>query len=284
MTTKQACLPGTCQRKKNHVNPRQQISQLRNLAAAAQVDPATRALIGQDALDSQVTILPLPYWSTVRFRGIRAGAGPFTFATSVETRKAFAYKIGDDMQVAGFASGTAAQSNDTNLLAGGSQTNDNAAFVITGVGVEVVPGSEPELVKAIMRECALSLSLSGTNRQLLGPIARFPQPGGIFGQQCSTLSSEDGAGGTPAGQLNGVLQNGNPQAGNLYKLGQFPLRWNAVGSGKKDTSLVISFDLGAAITLAGEATAGVYTAPAEIFADFRVHLHGIQISKRSSNI
>lgn len=269
------------------LTPAQRVRQNNALRAAATVPPEVRALIGQDALDSQKTILPLPYWSRVRFQGVRSGSGPYTFTTTQGTRKAFAYKVGDDTQIAGYASGTVATPAYTNLIAGGTQTNDNSDYIITGIGIQVGSGSEPRLVKALQRALAISFSLSGSNQQLLGRLERFPAPGGLFGLESTTLESSDpaGTGLTTFGPLEGQMQNGNPIASSFYRLGQFPLRWNAVGSGKKDTNFTLLFQTFEDITLTGAASVSShYTAPASIYADFIVELQGIQISDRSSNI
>ena len=206
------------------------------------VPAALRQQIANEALNSQKSVLAFPYYSTLRFDGVVTGSGPYTVTITSGTRKCFNYKVGDagggsaTLPGNGFATTYVASYSDTNLLKP-SETRDNADVLIWGLAVEVRPGSDPQLTKSVFRNAYVTLSLSGTDSYQLGRLSFFPSGGGLYGAAPSLV--------VPAslldayGAIIGHLNNGNPTAGNYFRFPQ-PIRWQANGSGAKDTSLVVS--------------------------------------------
>jgi hypothetical protein len=244
---------------------------------------------------NQKAVLSCPYYSTVRLRTTKAGAGPFTFTGDTTEKKAFAYKIGDVMDVAGFPAGTIATKAETNMIKA-SETRDNADVLIWGISIELAKG-EIKLARDWWRVCVVELSLSGTDSYQLGRLAFFPQCGGLFGTQRSFL--EAGQLVETSGPMWGVVTNGNPNAGSFFKLPE-PLLWEALGSGKKDTSLVVKITPTAAVVenaadraaVAGAAPGAsgrveAFTTPADqadgTFVDLCIRLHTVQVGERSRN-
>lgn len=251
------------------------------------IPPEIREMIAEDALQSQKAVLAYPYYSTVRVRAVRSGTTPtFTYTVDTNTRKAFGYKVGDEISQAGFAAATTATLADTNLTAGGSQTNDNSDVLIWGVCAELCQGSEILLAEPLWRHSVVQLSLGGTNTFTLGPLSLFPNPGGLFGAQRSKVVP--GSVAEAFGMAAFEASNGNPTASSYRQLPQ-PVRWNASGSGKKDAALTISLTPTRPIVVAGAdraAATGIeeFTAIADAFVDVRFSLVCLQVSERSTNV
>lgn len=260
----------------------------------SQIPSEMRRGIAAEALASQKSVLAFPYYSTARFNAARTGAGPYAYTMASGTRKTFNYRIGESPGAsAGFATGVQVGKAETNLLKA-SETRDNADVMVWGVAIEARPGSDPYFVKQLWANAYVELSLSGTDAHLLGPLTFFPQAGGLYGMAASLVETPDLQ--APKARPDGVLSNGNPTAGNFFKLPQ-PVRWESGGSGKKDTSLVIAITIDNAIALAGVAdraaaasvsgspgqAAFVSPADGSIFVDLRVRLISISISERSTN-
>jgi hypothetical protein len=259
-----------------------------------------RDAVARVALKEQRSILPIPYWSVVRFEAARTGEGPFTYtiAQGVE-RKAFAYKIGEDMGVAG-AAGVLATLADT-CLSKASETNDNSDFLILGCGIHLMPTSEPSLCAGLIRETSVELAFSGSDTFRMGTIDMYPGPGGLHGKQPSGIRPGNNL--DPSGVVETFLANGWPSAGDFRRFSGFKdpksgepyFRWNAAGSGQKDTSLVMTFKpqrpiivVGndrAAVPAAGGTTLGQpeFTAATVARVDLRVDLIGVQLGPRSNN-
>jgi hypothetical protein len=263
------------------------------------MDPNFRAFVAGQAIKEQKTVLPVPYWSTVRIAGVIA-ANALTVAAT--TRKAFAYQIGQDMTVAGFA-GTIAEGAETNLLQA-SQTLDNADVWIWGLAIELCTNSEPLLAARLWRECLVELSTSGTQSIRLGTLGMFPGAGGLYGVGRSI------AGQPPTNQLGGLdggvganvgyLANGNPMGGNFMRFPQ-PFKWSSVGSNQGDSQLTVSITpvrqivipLAAArvaVPVVAAVTPGTIEAAAQpvteglgSFCDLRVRLVAVSVSNRSQN-
>lgn len=284
------------------VAPQDQAAYAQLLQQLAQVPPNVRAQIAADAIQSQKSVLPFPYFSKVRLQAVKTGADPNQVYTIPATPVvAFGYQIGQALDGAGFLpAGTIATKAETNLLAA-NQTRNNSDVVIWGIGIEIGTKSEPMLVKEVFDQCNIDLSLNGQNTNQLGRLSRFPSAGGIYGSAVSRLS--------PAPATNtwdnpqGFLCNGNPMAGNYFKLpnGQ-PIFWNSVGGKKKDSSLSITITPQRAITYTQEralraiqaAGATTQETPAwnmqqtananGTFVDLIVHLICVEVSERSQSI
>ena len=281
-----------------------EVQRMRNAAYIANLPPDVRAQIQDNYSGSQLTVLPLPYWSTVRFQSVRAAGPPVSFAVAAGERKAFAYAIGQSLQIAGFnaAYGNALES-ETNLLRQ-SETRDNADFWIWGIGCYLTPESEPALARRIWRDTSVRISLNGTTQIPLGTLEMFPGAGGLYGQGVSFIKSPEintpGAVDNGTGAIMPFVNNGNPMAGDFLRLNQ-PFKWASVGNNGADSTLVMSFILQRGVTetsalaRAGVAagtvnmTASAFTPPAAdgdlgTFVDVRVHLIGVSVSKRSVNV
>lgn len=288
-------------------NPANEAYRQRLFAQLAAAPPELRGFIGQQYADTEIVLLPLPYWSTVRFLTTRAAGPPVAFTIDTTQRRAFAYAIGQDMTVAGFAAGTIATAADTNLLAA-SQTRDNADVWIWGIACNLQPNSEPTLAARLWRETDISISLNGTTTIPLGTPEMFPGAGGLYGRGTTGLRTPDlftaGAAvvaeGPGEGAQIGFVTNGNPQSGNAKKLPQ-PFKWSAIGTAGADSSLSITFTPRRAITESMTSRAAVAgaapgasgrveaaTAPAAAgdaftFVDVRVQLLCVAVQRRSVN-
>lgn len=274
-------------------NPIQQVTNAALAAQIAGVPPAVRAAIVAAAGADARSVLPVPYWSTVRLAGVVA-ASVLTIDTT--QRKAFQYAVGQDMQIAGFTAGTVAQNADTNLLRAG-ETLDNADVWMWGLAAELCPNSDPAVAARLWRECDVQLSLNGTTSIRLGTLSMFPSAGGLYGQGQSALllPPEPSSGlidGGPGASF-GAMANGNPMAGNFLKFPQ-PFKWGAVGKGGADAQLSIIVTPNRTITMpvpaaraAAAGTTGAYTPPttgqAGTFADIRFRLVSVSVSDRSVN-
>lgn len=257
-----------------------------------------RQFIQQEYGNSQITVLPLPYWSTVRFQASRAAGPPVAFTIDTTTRKAFSYQVGGSPVPAGFltAYGQATEA-ETNLLAP-SQTRNNQDFWLWGIAFWLSSDSEAALARRVWRETDVTISLNGDQQIPLGTLEMFPGAGGLYGTGVSFIKSPDLA--TPGAVDNGtgsplpILQNGNPMAGNFFRLNQ-PFKWAGIGSQGADSALIMNFTPRRSITetsaAARAAAAGVsaFTPPAAAgdigtYVDVRVHLVGVSVAKRSVNV
>lgn len=258
----------------------------------ANVPPAVRAQIVAAAGADARSVLPVPYWSTVRIGGTVASS---TLTVDTSPRKAFQYAVGQDMTIAGFTS-TIAQNCDTNLLRAG-ETLDNADVWMWGLAAELCTNSEPALAARVWRECDVQLSLNGTTAIRLGTLAMFPSAGGLYGVGQSALLEPalptvgQGVDGGTGGSF-GVLSNGNPMAGNFLKFPQ-PFKWGAVGKGGADAQLSVivtpnrAISIALATTRAGGTGISPWTQPTTgsqgTFVDIRFRLVSVSVSDRSVN-
>lgn len=281
----------------SNIPPSQRAAYLRRLNEVEQVPGPVRAMIAQEVIESQRAIKQVIYRSIIRCASARTGAGPFTYTIAPGPRVAFGYKIGDSLVQAGFAAGVATAA-ETNLRSAGGQTNRNADVVIFGIGVEIMPTSEPRLVAELARYGFFSMSVDGgANSDYIGQLTDFPSGGALFGAQRTKLEAPTLV--ETAGPVESYLANGNPMAGNWLMLKR-AVRWNSAASKKPDSALSVTFDLGQAVTetstdraaVAGAAPGAsgrveAFTSPADLargtFVDLRVKLLTIEVSDRSAN-
>jgi hypothetical protein len=292
----------------NSANPADQTYRQQLFRQLASLPPDVRAFIGEQYGDTQISVLPLPYWSTVRFQATRAAGPPVAFSIDTTQRRAFAYAQGQNMAVAGFTLGQIATEADTNLLKA-NETRDNSDVWIWGLAAYITPDSEPALARRIWRETAVDISLNGTQSIPLGTLEMFPSAGGLYGAGTTYLKApndlqagpSDAAGETGIGAQMGFLNNGNPMAGNFFRLPQ-PFKWASVGSQGADSSLIITNTPLRAITENSFARAAIpvtpaitsvgtepFTPPAAVgdpgtFVDLRWHLICVAVAKRSVNV
>lgn len=284
-------------------NPAQEAYRQRLYQQLAAAPPELRAFIAGQYADTEIVLLPLPYWSTVRFRTTRAAGPPVSFTMNTDTRRAFGYAIGGDMSSAGFAPATIATAADTNLLAPG-QTRDNADVWIWDIALNLQPNSEPVLAGRLWRECDVAISLNGTQTIPLGTPEMFPGAGGLYGQGRTRLRAPPlttaGISNSGEGAVVSFMTNGNPQSGNAKKLPQ-PFKWSAIGTAGADSSLSIQFTprrqivesmtaraavAGAAPGASGQVEAATPPAADDdpgTFVDVRVQLLCVAVQRRSVN-
>jgi hypothetical protein len=280
------------------IPPDQRAAYLRRLQEVEQVPGPVRALIAQEVIDSQRAIKQVIYHSMIRVATARTGAGPFTYTANPGPRVAFSYKQGDPLVAAGFASGSVATAAETNLRSAGGQTNRNADVVIFGMGIEIMPISEPRLVAELVRFGFLTMTTDGgASTDFIGKLTDFPSGGALYGAQHTKL--EAGSLIESIGPVESFLANGNPMAGNWLMLKR-AVRWNSAASKKPDSSLSVTLDLGQAISVSATDRAAVagaapgasgqvvaFTSPADLargtFVDLRVKLLTIEVSDRGSN-
>lgn len=276
----------------------------RNDALISNLPPEVIAQIQDTYGSGELTVLPLPYWSTIRFQANRAAGPPVVFTVPAGERKAFAYPIGQSPQIAGFgaAFGNASEA-ETNLLRP-SETRDNADFWIWGIACAPSHDSEPALAGQIWRQTFVRLALNGTTQIPLGRLEMFPGAGGLYGTGRSFIkqpdATESGAVDNGNGSRIPFWANGNPMGGNFFRLQQ-PFKWSSVGNSGSDSSLVLSFflardvvetaGLARAAVAAGTANmqAGAFTPPLAAgdpgtFVDVITHLIGVSVAKRSVNV
>lgn len=247
-----------------------------------------------DGRQNERAVLMFPYYSMVRLKTTRSGAGPFTYTGDTTPKRAFSYKIGDVMDAAGFPAATIATKAETNLQAA-SQTNQSSEVEIWGLSISIAKG-EPKLIREFFRVCVVEISLSGVDTYLLGPLYFFPQVGGAYGMERTKLAA--GPDNDPNGPMIGMISNGNPNAGSFLKLPE-PLVWQPPGAGK-DSSLTVTLTPTAAISVSSTDRAAVagaapgasgqvdaFTSPADgadgTFLDLMIRLHTVSKSKLSVN-
>lgn len=279
-------------------SPQQLADEARLNREIANLPADVRAQIQENYAAGQVSVLPLPYWSTVRFQASYAAGPPVVLTIDTSTRQAFSYAQGQVMTSAGFAQtyGTATPA-ETNLLRP-QETRDNADVWIWGLSAYLSQESEPVLAARVWRETAITISLNGTQQIPLGTLEMMPAGGGLYGASASAIK-------TPAFDTAGVLDNGlgspfafggngNPIASSFFRLNQ-PFKWSAVGQGGSDSSLNIGFTPQRTITetcgVARPAAAGVqaFTPPSAVgqkgtYVDIRVRLWCVSVARRSVNV
>jgi len=278
------------------MNPVQAAQRAAMARQIAQLPPDVRAALVEAGLQDARAILPVPYWSTVRFQASIAAGPPVVYTIDTTPRKAFQYAIGQTMVIAGFDDDVAALC-ETNLLRPG-ETRDNSDVWIWGLSAELCTNSEPLLAAQLWRHCSVEISLNGTTSIPLGTLNMFPAAGGLYGSGRSFLeepplnqSGGDDGGGTQVG----YLSNGNPMAGNFLRFPQ-PFKWSSVGSNTPDSQLSIivtpceQIVVTAALARAADDSPQVaaYTPPAAegdlgTFVDIRFRLQSVSVAKRSVN-
>jgi hypothetical protein len=267
-------------------------AQMNQIIAA--LPPEVRAAIVAAGVQDAKAVLPVPYWSTVRFAPtITAATNAFIAAQN--PRKAFQYAIGGQAQVAGFAAAYQPQPDDTNLLRPG-ETLDNADVWIYGLAAELCPNSDAKIAMEVWRNAWVELSLNGTTSIRLGTLGMFPSAGGLYGQGLSQILlppiSDTGGGidGGPGATVT-AMANGNPMGGNFLRFPQ-PFKWCGIGTGGADAQLTVLVNLGQDVNIpivasrAAGAGVAAWTSPTTdnvAPVDIRFRLISVSISKRSVN-
>lgn len=267
--------------------------------AIAMLPPSVRGEIGEAVLAGQKTVLPTPYWSTIRYTAAVVAATSLTL--DMNPRRAFAYAAGGDGQVAGFAAAFQTSFAETNLTRA-AETLDNADVYIYGLAIEPRQGalnSDPRLAAAIWDNAFLELSFNGSNSLRLGRLGMFPGAGGLYGAGVSASARPPlnigGAINGGQGAQVGFMSNGNPQAGSFYRFPQ-PFKWAGVGGAGADSSLNITCQLARQVVLplaadrvAAAGTDEAFTGPAAAgdagtVQDITFRLISVSVANRSKNI
>ena len=225
----------------------------------------------------------MPYFSRVRFRLTRAGAGPFTYTLAQGTIvRAFSYGIAGDMAPAGLP-GTTATPADTNLTTAG-KTLAGQAVNIFGIGVVVNPISDFGFLRLAAHRISVQVGLNGEGETLrLGTLLNLPGIGGLQGWGNSDIVIPDLSAARGFAFLG---TNGVPVAQN-YRAIPEGLWW--MPEGAKDSQLTIKFTCEEAVatgSIAARAAAtGVqaFDPPTSIDLDFTVHLLTASQSPQSVN-
>jgi len=261
-------------------------------------------------------VISLPYYSKVKYRAPRvgAGAGPFTYTIPVGTKvSAFSYAKQQLKTSGGFTTldGNATDS-DTNLEKG-AETIAGEKVHVTGIsimpqaaGTDVpAAGAAPDLrlqdstlMAALGSLVSVTLNLNSRLRFLLGVKTMLPGGGALYGV-APNMANFLALAGDPNSQ--GFPGNGIPARGNQYG---FPegIVWNPAGSG--DSLLTVDFEVNrtivvfsggdidnplsnvAASNLPAVVATGTrgYTFPTIIMSEWLVQLHGFVEGPRSRAI
>jgi hypothetical protein len=257
----------------------------------AAIPADVREFIGEQYGQTQITVQPLPYWSTIRFQGT-VGGGNVTIDTS--ERVAFAYAIGQQMTIAGFPAGfRVAGKADTNLKKQG-ETRNNEDVWIWGLAANLQNFSEPALAARLWRDVSLDIAIGGDNTIPLGTLEMYPGAGGLAGAGRSWLkappTNQAGAGDGGVGAGIDFTNNGWPMAGNFRRFPQ-PFKWAKVGAAGSDASLnIVATPQTAIVEAEGTAVAGppAFNPPAATgdpgtFVDVRFQLICVSVRFRSVN-
>lgn len=284
-------------------NPVQAVRIAQLNAQIAALPPDVRAAIVADGLDESRTILSTPIYSTIRFQCDQVnGLPPAQYTITPEPRRAFAYGVGQPMDVAGFSAaslcttpnrGNIATQSHTNLLRGG-ETNSNTDVWFWGLSCEIWQQSEPSLAAMLWDLVNLDLSLNGTETIPIGTLGMYPGVSGLFGAGRSqiiepALNVPGGYDGLQ-GAIYPFMSNGNPIGGTYRKFAQ-PFKWAAVGgAAAKDSNMAIAATVPNGGILVGGATRAAappevapFDQPTSVGVTIRMQLHSVSIGRRSVN-
>lgn len=262
---------------------------------AAQVmslPPEIRAALAERYKGKAITVLALPYYSTVRFAFTTAGVLDTT------AKKAFSYGIGSSPTGAGFASGYGnATQAETNLTVG-NQTLNGADVLVYGLAAHITADSEPAYARRVWRDTFLELAIGSSTTLPLGTLEMLPGAGGLrgIGQSAIKVPPLNTAGmateGGPGASI-GFIENGQSAAGNYFRLPQ-PIAWSGVANGVDSTFNIVCRPARAVTELVAPvraAGAGIlaFTPPAAAgdpgtYVDVRFHLVCVSINVRSGNV
>ncbi len=226
-----------------------------------------------------------PYFSRVRFVTTRSST-PFvyTLAANLENT-AFGYARGEDMAIAGLASTTATVA-DTNIISKG-RTIGGQAVEISGISIQLLSNSNPEIACLAWPEISVKLSLNGgENAFILGTVGMLPGASGLYGMSSNDIGVQPIAGGRP---FQGAMTNGLPGQHNQAAIPE-GIVW--MPEGMEDSTLNILLKTERAVVTLGvqklDATAGsgilgyVFPTAAQTFLDIMVRLHGRVLGPRSN--
>lgn len=242
----------------------------------------------RDALSPMKTTQVTGYFSSVRFRFVRSGAGPtFTYTCAAsQSRIAFSYATNtSDIQQAGFAPGFNSWLRWTNLSEA-NKTRDGETYRIKGLSLYRGATSDAFLSALVWDTAAMQMTMNTNSVRPLGCLHFFPSTSGLSGRGFTRLQTPPLDSSFAETQL---LQNSIEEDGSYFKF-KDPIIWRPAG--KVDSSLSVSFIFPNDIVTTATAravAAGVapYDPPAtdEIgtYVDITVRLIGESISDISVN-
>jgi len=227
------------------------------------------------------------YFSTVRFRFVRTGAGPvFTYTCAAATpRVAFSYPQNGIMDSAGFLPGTQSNLRFTNL-SDANKTRDGETYFIKGIALYRGATSDGTLSALVWDAAAMTLVMNTDNLWSLGSLHFFPSTSGLSGRGFTRLQTPALDSETADIQL---LQNSVEDAGAFFSFTD-PLIWKP--SGQTDSSLAMQFTFTTDIVTAATARAAgagvaAYDPPLTdtigTFVDITVRLIGHSVRDLSLN-
>ena len=169
-----------------------------------------------EALARQQFVVGFPYYSKVRFRFVRSGAGPYVYTLSTSVVRAFSYSVDQaDCTAAGFATGFTSTYSETNLQAK-NETNAGETVHVEGISCVLMPNSDARMASEVFSNVSTELSLNGdSNTFRLGPPIFLPSPVGLIGGGKDDAGTQPIPGGRP--QFN-FAANGWPMRNNVMKL------------------------------------------------------------------
>lgn len=225
----------------------------------------------------------MPYFSRVRFRVARAGAGPFTYSLAQGTNvRAFNYAVNQDMGSAGIA-GLNATPADTNLTTAGKTLAGQAVWVF-GLAVLVNPVTDFEFLRLCAHRISVQFGLNGDDATLkLGTLLNLPSIGGLQGWGNTAIKPPPLA---SASDFAFLGTNGVPVAQNFRQIPE-GIWW--MPEGATDSQLNIKFNVEETVTTgsiaARVAAAGIqaFDPPENIDLDFTVHLMTAAQRPQSTN-
>ncbi|MFI5243727.1 MAG: hypothetical protein ACHQQR_00760 [Gemmatimonadales bacterium] len=263
-------------------------------AAIAQLSPEEQKTLKKSLRMQEKSSLWNKYYSTVWFTPTLAGTFIYTIAAA--ERRAFGYRIGDDLNVVGFptGAGTNATRADTNLNKA-AETTAGECLKIYGISLQLTEDSDALLASLLWPVLSVQIQMNGDNNNYkLGTGAMVPGGGGLKGMGLSTIvvpNTND-----MVNPFIGSRSNGDPNVANFYPFPE-PMYWNP--SGANDSTFIVTLKAErpvVATTLlaadrvlapggaAGPVTAWVHPAANTVFVGIKVHLHSKQVSPRSDNM
>jgi hypothetical protein len=229
------------------------------------------------------------YYSVVRFQAIVSVVPPTTTLTFQQQQlRPFGYRIGDNLQQAGFdpTFGLATEA-DTNLVKAG-ETIAGEQLEVDGISLMPSPISDVGVYKQLIANMSVVISMDGdAHRYRLGRPDMIPGSGGTFGGGVTPtlvpdlLSSQ---------AVDTSFSNGWPVVDNFYPFPQ-PLIWTPSGETDSTFNVVLSLvrqQVFVETARAGTDAIAPYTPPTVAgqfgtFIDIMVRLHSEQRAARSVN-
>jgi hypothetical protein len=209
------------------------------LAAAQSIPPASRAAIGQAALDSQRVRLSEPYYSAVSFEFAIAAGPPVVYTIPKGNQAvAFGYALNENPNTGGFvafgAAGINAALDMTNIREKG-KPNAGETLLVYGMSIQPWEDSDGFLAKLVWTNTSVVRIMNGgKQRYEMGRMSFAPGAGGLTGNSASfvnNLTADHGQ------RPDGALANGLQGRDNFYAFAE-PWYWRPAGNADTDLNIV----------------------------------------------